>query len=1322
MKHMLRRVAAVLLSCLLLAAAGCGKDTDDPVVPPPEEEKTALSVGDLTCEYLSEPINIDVTAPRFGWQLSSDIRGQEQTAYQILVSSTETNAENANGDMWDSGKVTSDKNYNVVYGGKGLRSDRTYYWRVRVWDKDDTATEYSETATFGTALLAQEDWRAEWIGAKDPVTWKTKRDAIMQNEYSGETHTRNWYNYGLEDNYNYAMEAGYDIPPIFRTEKTITKPVAEAKLYISGLGYYETYINGTKVGDRVLEPGVTNYNKTVYYTTYDVTDMLTVGENAFGVLLGGGWYCMTGEHDWGFDRASWTDQSKFIYQMHIRYEDGTTDTVVSNTDWKVTDSALRFSGIRIGEVYDATCEHDGWNEAGYDDSAWTAAYGVAVPAGELKSYMIEPIRIVREIEPTLVNKQGNSYLFDLGEVVSGAARIRLNGTGRAGEKVTVHFNEEAKRGGIWGYIYIMKGEPEEVFHPYFFYNSARYLEVVFDGEMTADDVTGTVIHTDLEKTGFFESSNELVNTIDEMLNRTVTNLIHSYPQDCPSREKLGWMDHHEIMSQTLMYNYDTQLFYEKWNRDMRDAQSQHGGIGYVMPTDTWGNWDWGTELAWSGSFVFVPWYLYEQTGDDTIFRNSWEQMKKWIDWYDIQRDQPDNPYGVAGERYIMKGGNGDWVPPINDKVFEYGPNAPEGPSFLNTAYYLKAARIMHTMAEHLGDTAAAYKYELLAENIAAAMQRVFFDEEKGYYISDQLFFSDKDPEYYGYRETPQIFALQMGIVEKDDLDTVWRDLIDDLVIGNKVNLDTGMFGAKVLLDLLPENGYEELAYAILTNTDYPGWGYVASLGHTAFPESWDARSVNDTGTLNHACYASPGKYLYHTLGGIRVDGGDSAYAEIRLQPSVVGDLTYVNSSIMTTRGRVTSDWRKENGTFVYEVTVPVGSTAVVSLPKIGYNAVKVAESGTAVFADGACVPGADGISDAREEGDRIEVRVASGRYEFVLSEADGIDMDVQTFGMYEAFADGVTKRVSVSVTNRSQTALAGCSAVLSAPAGWTITAAEAPGTVEAGGTAVYSFDVTAQGAEINNAYDVSFALTANGKPVFAKDFVFRLYNEMYEDDLSLCYDFTEIAEGAVPEAYDGIDIVLFGGPSVVPGHTASRSAIDFRYAHEYGKIAPHPALTPREAITLSVWVKTEVASGSDKGTIFRMDTASGTILLRTNGTDVEFGLGTADNAYSELKADYTAYSGEWTMITAVYDGAHKSIYLNGRLAAREAATGKMLLGGIIGSRFTENGETIDNRCAFIGTETMGISREKFYGQISELRLWSTGLTAERVAAVYETSK
>ncbi len=632
------------------------------------------SPTNLKCEYLTDPMGIDVRQPRLAWVLRHSERAQKQTAYQVVVASKPELLEQNKGDVWDSGKVASEDSVHVVYAGKPLASGRTYFWKVRAWDAQGNPGPYSLAARFDTGLLDPGDWKGRWI------------------------------------------RGGGEI----RKEFELSGRAARARVYVSALGYYELRLNGKKVGRNVLDPGWTTYEKRNLYVTFDVTSLLKPGRNTLGVMLGSGWAAPPRRY--GSPIVTNFPSPAFLLQLNAETEEGKQTSVVSDTTWKAADGPITENSIYDGESYDARRETPGWDLPGFDDSAWSAAQEANPPGGTLSAQMMPPIRVVDSIVPqSMTNPQPGVYVYDLGQNFTGWARLRVRGP--RGTRVTMRFaeliydngmvNRETIRRAKARDTYTLRGEGLEVYEPRFTYHGFRYVELTgFPGTPGLDTLRGRLVHTAVEPTGNFAASKPLLNEIQRIIRWGQRTNLHSIPTDCPQRdERMGWMGDAHVTAEEAMLNFDMAAFYTNFVRDIRDVQGADGTLTDTVP-HKYGSRP--ADPAWGTAYPLLCWYMYEQYGDRRILEENYDGLKKYVEYL---RSRAEN-------NVLRFSHYGDWV------AIEQTPG-----ELVSAAYYFYDVDVLGKIADALGKTDDAQSYSKLADEIKEAFNREFYDAKTGNYAN-----------------------------------------------------------------------------------------------------------------------------------------------------------------------------------------------------------------------------------------------------------------------------------------------------------------------------------------------------------------------------------------------------------------------------------------------------------------------------------------------------------------------------------------------------------------------------------------------------------
>jgi len=899
----------------------------------------------LRCEYADRPIGMDVAEPRLSWELASDERAQVQTAYQVLVAGSLDAIDADRGDLWDSGKVISDVSVHVVYGGKPLASGQRVYWKVRVWDKNGQASAYCEPVFWEMGLLWQEDWAGQWICEDAPLPTQ------------------------LEDFYEEHPA------PLFRREIEIVKPIARARAYVSGLGYYELRLNGERVGDSLLDPAWTTYSKRVLYSTYDVTEMLRQGGNAVGIMVGNGWYNPLPMKMWG--RYNIRDyltvgRPRAILQLDIEYADGSRQSVVTDSDWKVGQGPILKNSVYLGEVYDARREQGGWDQPGFDDSGWKPAVVADEPIGPLHAQSLSPIRVTRSLKPVdLAEPEPGVYLFDMGQNFSGWVRLRISG--KAGTTVSLRYGEllypdgrlnpmttvagQIKKIDIGGPgapdlacqvdTYILKGIGEEVYVPRFTFHGFRYVEVTgLDKRPSLDALEGLRLNSDVESVGNFACSNKMFNRISEMYEWTQLSNMFGLQSDCPHREKFGYGGDTVAAGEAAILNFDMSRFYAKVVCDYADAVRPNGGMTETSPFvgidgDDGGLGDQVGPPGWGLAHPLVQWWLYRYYGDRRLLAEQYDTTKRWIQF--LQTKAVD---------HILDAGLSDHESLV-----------PKPVALTGTAFYYYNVYLFVQIAQVLGRTDDVRNYATLAEQIKQAFNERFLKKGTGCYdIATQA---------------AQAFALFMDLVPADERVKTLDVLVDDIMTKHKGHLSTGIYGTNYMLNVLTRMGRSDVAYTLANQKDFPGWGFMIANGATTLWEHW-AFSDN-VYSHNHSMFGSVCEWFVEALAGINVDADAVGCDKITIAPQVVGDLAWAKGTYDSVRGHVQSHWQIEGDTFTLDVAIPVGTTATVYVP---------ATSPDAVTESGVRAEMGEGVTLLQTGPRSVLYKIASGRYKFVVQGFD----------------------------------------------------------------------------------------------------------------------------------------------------------------------------------------------------------------------------------------------------------------------------------------------------------------------------------------------
>ncbi|HCY42926.1 MAG TPA: hypothetical protein DHV48_16545 [Prolixibacteraceae bacterium] len=884
----------------------------------------------LTCEYLQNPLVVDVAQPRLAWIniVEKGERGQIQTAYQIRVATSKKLLEKP--DLWDSQKVSGEVNNRVKYAGKPLPSRTECWWQVRVWDKDGKASSWSEPAFWRMGILSASEWKAKWIGAP----WEGE-DHFQRPNFPGQKF----------DDFGPAA-------PMLRKSFRIEKQVKSAVAFVTGLGYFEFYVNGQKAGDDVLVPNITNYGKRpllgemsinvednfkeykVMYMAYDVTSMLSKGENALGAILGNGFYN---------PRMFWCEgygTTRFIGQLYITYTDGSEDVVASDDSWKAAKSPILKNMVYYGETYDARLEQPDWCKPIFNSEAWENAAVKKAPFGKLVAQTSPADKVMEQLQPVKIEKLANgNYKVDFGKEISGWVRLK-NVSAPAGHQIDISFNSNLYSGDN---TYIFSGKGLENYAPRFNWFVFSGVEIKnWYGELKPENIIAESVYTNVPISSVFETSNPLFNRINEIWRTSQQDNMHgAIASDCPHRERNGYTGDGQVACVTVMHNFDAKAFYQKWISDMLGAQDKT--TGYVPNGAPWQP-GCGGGVAWGAAICIMPWEFYLHTGAKDMLTDNFEGMKEYISYMQtwVDRDGIMFSKRTGNDGKILKWYNlGEWVTPGDLPADE----------MVHTFYFWRCADLTAQTAKVLGKADEAKKYAELAEQTCKAFWKRFYDGKNG---------------TYG-KAGGNIFALKMG-VPADQYQKVIAALKADIK-ASKGHLDTGIFGTQFFFEVLSENGMHDLAYEAMNKKEEPGYGRWLELGSTTSREQW-----SEEGSHNHPMFGGGLVWYYRKLAGMNADPDQAGYRHIIFRPQPVDDLSYVKYYNQTVYGEAGIEWKNENQQFAMSVTVPVGCDATVYVPIL---------KGQSVIESGRSIADSKDVKFQKEELGYQVFEVKSGKYQFV---------------------------------------------------------------------------------------------------------------------------------------------------------------------------------------------------------------------------------------------------------------------------------------------------------------------------------------------------
>ena len=862
-----------------------------------------LKVDKMRTERLTNPMSVDTKTPRLGWQIVSNQNDVMQTSARIIVASSREKAENMEGDLWDYTLNTSQSQW-IPYAGKPLRSNTRCYWRVKV-NTTKGETPWSDIAMWNVGLLTESDWQGQWIGLDRAMPWdKEVEHSQLSTRY-------------------------------LRTEfEKEDKPVKQATLYISGLGMYEAFINGKKVGDQVLAPAPTDYRKTVLYNAFDVTDMLS-SKNAIAVALGNGRYYTMQQKKKPYKIANF-GYPKLRLNLIIEYTDGTKKTISSTERWKLNaNGAIRSNNEYDGEIYDARMELTGWDQPGYDDSKWMPVQRTAIPLGTLRGAMAPNMKVVKQIKPVAVNKIGNKYVIDLGQNMAGWLKMRINNA-KSGDTITIRFAEKTdSTGNLWRAnfrhanstdYYIANGKEQGTWwNPTFVYHGFRYAEVSGVENAKSDDFIGEVINDEMEETGFFECSNNILNKVYKNATWGIRSNYKGMPVDCPQRdERQPWLGDRTRGCFGEAFVFDNNALYAKWMRDIAEAQREDGCIPDVAPAF----WNYYSDnVTWPAALPFSLEMMLNQYGDEKPMRTFYPDVKRWMMHLKEQYQQDGL---MPRDKYA------DWcVPPERqDLIHSQDPKRITDGTLIGTAYYYRCCKLMNRFATLQGLADDAKFFEQEAEMVKKAFNKQFLHVNKGTTtVPGHLLYPD-DTFYGNNTVTANLLPLAFGMIDDDYVrGEVEKNIIKNIITLNGGKVSCGVIGISWLMHTLTDMGRSDMAWQLATNSGYPSWGYMAEKGATTIWELWNGDTANPAmNSGNHVMLLGDLiSWLFEDVAGINHD--NSGFKHIVLKPDfTVDDMNQVNGSYKSVYGTIVSNWKKSKGMVIWDVEIPANTTADVYLP------------------------------------------------------------------------------------------------------------------------------------------------------------------------------------------------------------------------------------------------------------------------------------------------------------------------------------------------------------------------------------------------------
>lgn len=846
---------------------------------PPSRDTGApdISIADVRFEHLREALGVGTARPRLSWLVDTSIPGWRQAAYAVEVTGDDGRPRGR------TERVESDESVLVPWPFDSLASRERVVVRVRVWGADGSVSAWSEPRAVEAGLLDAADWTARFV-------------------------TPSW-----------SEDTSQDQPcPFLRREFDLRAPPRKARLYVTALGVYEAHLNGAVVGDHVLAPGWTSYHHRLRYQTFDVTGLLREGRNAIGAILGDGWY--RGRLGFGGGRRNvYGDRLALLAQLEIECVDGTTQRIVTDTTWRAATGPILSSSLYDGESYDARRERPGWSMPGYDDHEWVEVREIQHDLATLVAPSGPPVRRIELIKPSaIITSPSGRTIVDFGQNLVG--RVRLTASGPAGQAITLRHAEVLENGELCTRPlrharatdrYTLRGDGSETWEPRFTFHGFRYVEVDgWPGELRTEDLVAVVCHSDLERTGWFECSDSLVNRLHENVVWSMRGNFLDLPTDCPQRdERLGWTGDIQVFSPTACFLYDTAGFLSSWLADLAVEQDPSGVVPFVIPNPL--TRPITPAAAWGDAAVIVPWVLYQRFGDVDILAAQFESMRAWVDHIAAR----------AGERLLWDKGFqfGDWLDPAAppDKPGAARTN----PHLIATAYFAHSTELVGRAAGVLGRSADEERYLTLASRIREAFAAEYVSPN-GRLVSDS--------------STAYALALQFGLLPRAEQRRRAGERLAELVRESGYHVSTGFVGTPLICDALCSVGEYDAAYQLLMQRECPSWLYPVTMGATTIWERWDSLrpdgSVNpgEMTSFNHYALGAIADWLHRTVAGLAPAA--PGYRRLDVRPRPGGGLTYARARHRTPYGLAESGWKIDGGRIEVVVTVPPNSSATVTLP------------------------------------------------------------------------------------------------------------------------------------------------------------------------------------------------------------------------------------------------------------------------------------------------------------------------------------------------------------------------------------------------------
>jgi len=833
------------------------------------DSKTGITINNLRCENLSEPYGIGTTLPRLSWKIRSTRKGASQKAYQILVASNHNLLNEKSADLWNSGKISSPASVLVAYNGKALASRSTGCWKIRIWDENNELSDWSDVAHFSIGLLDKSDWKARYIGFP-----------------------------GMEAN---------SVSPQLKNTFNLQSKGEKTFLYVNSLGYHEVYLNGKKVGDNVLAPAVSQYNKRSLVITYDISTYIKRGRNDIVIWIGQGWYSkgLPGVPNDGPLVKAQIEQYKNDKWSTIVYTD--SSWAGRNSGYSTTWKLKRFGG----EVVDGSLLLPDMSLRSLDKASWNPVYiAEAIPDNEVTPQLTESNSIKETIKPKAIHSIGDSiWLVDMGKNLTGWIEIRFPSLIQ-GQEVKMEYCDHLDAGGNFVNQrqedrYIASGEKGELFRNKFNYHGFRYMKISnLASEPGIENINAFLIHTNFGLASSFECSDPEINRIHDMIFYTLRCLsLGGYLVDCPQFERLGYGGDGNASTETAQIMFDLAPLYNNWLQAWADCIREDGGMPHTAPNP----WSAGGGPYWCGFIITASWKTFNNYGDIRVLEKYYPVMQQWLGY--VEKNSPNGLLQKWPDAEYRNWFLGDWASPDGtDQTAEASVN------LVTNCFVAICYETMEKIAGVLGLNTDVNIYSIKKKEIRSRIHQELFDTSRNIYGTGS--------------QIDLTYPLLADVVPDSLIQTVKENLYQEIENNHDGHIACGLVGIPVFTEWTVKNNEADLMYSMLKKKDYPGYLYMIENGATTTWEHWNGQR-----SRIHNCYNGVGSWFYQALGGIQFDENTPGYQHLLIEPQIPKGITWANTTKETPYGSVTVNWKIENNTFSMDILIPPNCTAMIAIPE-----------------------------------------------------------------------------------------------------------------------------------------------------------------------------------------------------------------------------------------------------------------------------------------------------------------------------------------------------------------------------------------------------